>query len=514
MKKIIKSIFLTGAAACLLLSSCGKEYLETKPESDTSPATIFETTENAKLAINGLSRMMSVQYLGTQGMNGEGTMKLWFSSLLGQDHQKVNQTGWFTLYNWNYFENATSQYNYYIWFYYYKLVGNANQVIENIYSADGPDAEKKFIKAQALVFRAYSFFRLSEYYANRWEGSNSETPGIVLRIDTSTGKQALATLHDTYKQIYADLDSAVTLFTESGMDREAGHFYEPNLEVAHAVWARAALTRQDWSKAAEEAKLARKGHPLMSQNVYMNGGFSTVDDEWIWGVYDAEDQTIYYYAFYAYQGSNASSSAGRTYPVCINKFLYDKIPATDCRRNMWLEPLESEKSELNAAGRSTGAMYKRAFAEYGSKLYETSLVYQYMHFKFQGIAQPGVGPFPLFRAAEMIYTEAEALCHLGGRDKDVQTLLVEANKNLNPSYSCSLTGAALLEEVKTYRRIDLWGEGFDWNDLKRWNEPLVRKGAKDGGNFNDGLVVNYDVNSHNKWTYVIPNKEKDYNDEI
>lgn len=514
MKNSIKSIILTGAAACLLLSGCGKDYLQTSPEDSTSPSTIFESTDNAKLAVNGLCKMMSTQYLGKQGMNGEGTMKNWFSDFCGQDHQKTAQTGWFSLYIWDDFEDATSVYNYYIWYYYYKIVANANNIIYNIDGAKGAEKEKKFIKAQALVFRAYSFFRLSEYYAYRWEGSTKDTKGIVLRTDTSCGDMPLSTLWDTYAQIYEDLNTAITLFTESGLDREKGHFYEPNLEVAHAVLARAALTRQDWETAAKEAKLARKGHPLMSKTTYMEEGFSTPDDEWIWGVFESEAQTLYFYSYFAYLASNSSASACKSYPVSINKFLYDKIPSTDCRRALWLEPTEEEKAELNDLGKSTKKLYARAFAEYGSKLNSASSIYQYMQFKFQNKAQAGVGSFSLYRAAEMIYTEAEALCHIGGHDSEVQALLNEANKNLDPSYSCTKTGAALLEEVTTYRRIDLWGEGFDWTDCKRWNIHLIRKGAKDGGNFNEGLVIDYDQDSHNKWTYVIPNKEKDYNKAI
>ena len=37
--------------------------------------------------------------------------------------------------------------------------------------------------------------------------------------------------------------------------------------------------------------------------------------------------------------------------------------------------------------------------------------------------------------------------------------------------------------MKFYRRLDLWGEGQNWFDYKRWNEPIVRKAISDGGNW-------------------------------
>mgnify|MGYP001481364131 CR=1 FL=1 len=66
MKKILYTLGLT-----VLLASCGSNYLDTVPQSSTGTATIFETTQNAKLAINGICRLMVNQYLSSQGFNGE-----------------------------------------------------------------------------------------------------------------------------------------------------------------------------------------------------------------------------------------------------------------------------------------------------------------------------------------------------------------------------------------------------------------------------------------------------------
>ena len=67
--------------------------------------------------------------------------------------------------------------------------------------------------------------------------------------------------------------------------------------------------------------------------------------------------------------------------------------------------------------------------------------------------------------------------------------------------------AELLEEVKLYRRIELWGEGFDWFDLKRWKEPLVRHTYADGGNFITDFAVTITPDQKNEWTFQIPNPE-------
>ena len=62
--------------------------------------------------------------------------------------------------------------------------------------------------------------------------------------------------------------------------------------MAHAIYARAALTRQDYAVAKEHAALARANFPLMDTNTYYSG-FCTPSSEWIWGVYNDASETIW-----------------------------------------------------------------------------------------------------------------------------------------------------------------------------------------------------------------------------
>lgn len=506
MKKYIVLLSI----AALGLTACDKDYLETKPEDKIDKEVILGSTNYAELAINGICRSMSNQYLGTQGMNGEGTILNWYGTFTGNDAQKSNQTGWAALWNSTYHLRTSSIYLYYPWFYYYKMVSNANAVICSIDQATGTESDKAFLKAQALTFRAYSFFRLAQLYAHRWKDEQGNTPGIVLRLDESTGDIPLSNLTETYAQIYKDLDEAISLYNKSDRDRE--EYYQPGLDVAYAIYAKAALTREDWQNAAKYAALARDGHSLMG--AAYTDGFHTPNNEWIWSVYDAEDQTIYYYSFFAYIGANSSAGACRNYPVAISKELIDQIPESDSRRWLYLVPSDEEYAECNAAGRSTKKLYKRAKEEYKDRMYETSLVFAYMQYKFLVDFYPGGGSFPVIRAAEMYYTEAEANCHLG-KEAEAQQLLYEAVKPYDAEYTKSdKTGDDLLAEVKLYRRFDLWGEGNDWFDFKRWGDPIVRKTKAKGGSFHTTFAVTIKPEDGNNWTWAIPEKETDYNNDI
>jgi hypothetical protein len=101
------------------------------------------------------------------------------------------------------------------------------------------------------------------------------------------------------------------------------------------------LNREDWQTAADYAALARKNFSLMSAAEYSNG-FHTANNEWIWGVYEDETQTLNYYSFYAIIGANSSAGNCRNYPVAISKELIDQIPETDVRRELYLVPTDAE----------------------------------------------------------------------------------------------------------------------------------------------------------------------------
>ena len=508
----LKNILCISVASALL-TACSADYLDTLPQSSTDTGTVFETTENARMAVNGLCLMMTQQYLGQQGVNGEGTIKTWYGNYPGNDFQKCNLTGWADIINATYMERSTSLYCYYPWFYYYKLIGNANRIIVNIGNAAGTDAERDFIRAQALTIRAYSYLMLSQLYCQRWADSNQgASRGLPLRLDTSDGDLPASTLAQVYQQIYTDLDAAIDAYTRSKLTRDRGDNHSPDLAVAYAVYARAALTREDWASAAKYAPLARKDYPLMSNADYVDGGFSTPNSEWIWSSYSAPDQTLYYFSFFAFQGSNSSASICRAYPCAISKELYDRIPETDVRRSMFLAPREGDVYNTANGSATSGPMLERARKEYADKIYSTSQIFAYMQFKFLCTSQPGVGQLNHFRSAEMYLIEAEANCHLGGKDKETQALLQALIKDSgrNPQYTCDKSGDQLLEEVKLYRRIELWGEGFDWFDHKRWRQPVVRHVYPEGS-FHAQFAITLKPEDSNNWTWVYPAKEVDYN---
>lgn len=542
MKNIIK-ISSALALMAILCISCAKEYLDTYPDRYVEEDVIFTTTDSAQIAVNGLSRLMSVGYVNS-GECGEPAIMLYYGNYPGNDFQKCNRTTMSYLINQTYHLQLDSSYDVYPWFYYYKIILNANKILKRIDAAKGTEAEKLYIKAQALTFRAYSYFKLSELYCHRWCDTNGSVEwldeqgqrqtytgfgaatGLPIRLEPTTGDLACSFLFQVRDRVYTDLDDAIAYFKLCGFQRTSDEYYKTDIHVAYGIYARAALTWMDYQKAAEYAPMAREGFDLMSNDEYCESGFNKPNREWIWGTYDAVDMNLGTQSFYSYMASNGTTVNCISYPSAISKDLYTQIPATDVRKKLYLEPKTGELDEgfNNNNGRSTGPLAVRAKEEYREKLYIDkkddqllSAIFIYMQFKFQASNLPAVGNVVLMRAAEMYYIEAEALYNLdmSSNKTKIQNLLKELNAERDPSYKDSgidkLSGSKLKEEIFRYRRFDLWGEGFDWFDYKRWNYYIDRKSLSNGGSFHKSFARQIAPGGANEWTWIIPRRETDYN---
>tara|TARA_R110002124_G_scaffold36815_1_gene118362 strand:+ start:105 stop:1238 length:1134 start_codon:yes stop_codon:yes gene_type:complete len=363
------------------------------------------------------------------------------------------------------------------------LVGNANMIIANIDGASGSEADKKAIKAEALVYRAWSFFQTVQLFGERYKaGGNNNSPGVPLVLTPSSDPLPRSSVEEVYTQINKDLDEAISLM--NGYTRKnKSHF---DISVAKGIKARVAITQQNFATAATLAKEARTGYTLMSNDDYL-GGFNSYDNkEWMWSSRIVSDQTNYFYSFFAYMSNNYSASAIRSTPKVMFSVLYDKISDTDVRKKLW-----------DPTGKNT--------VDFPLPL-STFQRFKYHPKKFRVADQSlSIGDVPYMRAGEMYLLEAEALARQG-KDAEAAAVLNTFAVNRDPSYKLSTkTGAALIEEIMVQRRVELWGEGFRFYDLKRTNSPLNRNGGNHSATFTNGAL---DIPAGDiRWQFLIPQDE-------
>lgn len=477
-QRIISSLLLL-----LMMTACKKEYLEKVPTDIISPETIFATTENAYAAINGMHRQLYRQWYSRQAEGGQSANMI-YMDILGEDFVMTGAAnGWFiSEYQWLSHRNATTGIVRFNYGFYYSFIGNANQIIANIDNAEGPQPDKDFLKAQALTYRAWSYFQMVQLYGERYaKGGDNSGLGMSLVLEPTEGAVPRNTVEEVYTQINADLDEAIALFAGATKRPDISHL---DVHVAKGIKARVALTQQNYEIAARFASEAREGYPLMSQEEYLAGFSDFTNKEWIWGIHHRDDQPTYYYSFFAYLGDFSSTNT-RGNPKAINSKLYEEISETDVRKKLW-DPTGSDPD---------------------FPVVDKGVRKPYMTRKFR-LANPGSsnGDLPFMRAAEMVLVEAEALAALG-RDGEAATVLEELGKARDPEYQKSTkTRAALLEEIWIQRRVELWGEGFRFYDLKRLNQPLDRTGA----NHDATLAVKMKEPAGTKeWQFLIPQAEID-----
>lgn len=515
------------ASLSAVMTSCGSDYLDTTPTESVSDKTATATAENIYKTLNGIARTMSAQqYMGSQGECGENRIMSLYENYMSQDYYfNAYASGWGPIMNLAY--TQSNHYCTYPWYYYYNIIGQANTIIANVDNATGDEDLKKFCKGAALTFRAYAYEKLIHYYAPRWQDSNNgESKVIVLRTDESTGDKAPSSLNDVYAQIYKDCQDAIASFESSNFKRPAAQVWIPNANVAHAVYARAALWRQDYQTALTQATEARKGYALMNNKDYQ-AGFCKPTSEWIFGSYGDATENNWYWSFgtqfscNGYFGSNTAYGAGQ-----ISDALTSQIPNTDVRKHLFLTPdkIGWSKSDEYLDGEADPEAFNKAVAYMDSihSAYTSSYAAPYKggkaagylfmgsQWKFYVFDTPGVGYLPFIRSSEMLLIEAEAN-HFLGNDAAAQANLVELNKTTgrDPNYTCTKTGNAMFKEIVKYRSLELWGEGFGFSDYKRWNLPVDRTTS---ANVDPSIKVRVEASSTG-WEWKIPQGETDYNHE-
>ncbi|MFI3265045.1 MAG: RagB/SusD family nutrient uptake outer membrane protein [Rikenellaceae bacterium] len=488
INKIAVGLTLIGAVT---FSSCSEDYLETAPSDQVSDVLIASSLDNLYLALNGLLSEFVSQETGYQCFGGLPGFNVGLETA-GDDMTWKSST-WYktTLHSWDSFTSENSGYNYKYWQIFYQWILNANKILECLEVVNITDQTLyDQVKGEALAIRGFAHFYLVQLYGPRYDASSSNSAdGIIYRTSSAATEQARESVATVYDMVIADLDAACALLEPiSGL--AVSHI---SSKVAYGFRARVAMAQQDYANAAVYAAKAisiaeSDGLALMEGNeLYCGFADITSDtDEAMHADITVDEETVYYYSFYAYMSWNYNSSAIRGGVKCINADTYDTMSETDLRR-AWFDP--------------TGE------AEVPSTSYAKT-AYQNRKFEARSTGS-AVGDFAFMRLAEMYLTLAEAYVR-SGNDASAQSTFTAFQVTRDPSYvALGNSGDTLAEEIMNSRRIELWGEGFRFFDLKRLDLDLQR-----GRNFDvafSSFLYKDRASVATEWTWQIPDVETNYN---
>jgi hypothetical protein len=158
----------------------------------------------------------------------------------------------------------------------------------------------------------------------------------------------------------------------------------------------------------------------------------------------------------------------------IDKALYDRIGSGDWRKVTWIDPADAGKSPVPS--------------QYHTLLDDTEWAKRdaYVGFKYR----PNDGDtsddhvnalqtdFPIIRVEEMYFIEAEAKAYAEGLGSGVAALTAFMNtyRYNDGSYTVSATDVDNFVDnhLITQKRIELWGEGLAFFDIKRRELAITR----------------------------------------
>ena len=479
-------------AGAMSFTSCADDYLDTAPTDAVSNVTIGQNMESLYLGLNGIHRQMISQESGYQCMGGLGGM-MYIMDIMADDITWLTNTWMKAAYlGWQCNTNDQNGYNTVFWRLYYQWIMNANGLLEVLDGTDvsalsgGDKALYEQIRGEALVFRAFSHFQAVQTYADAYKaGGNNSQPGVPYRTVENKVDQELArsTVEETYAKINADLAEACSLLEGKNIT-ELNHW---SAKSAYAVRARVAMAMQDYTNAAAYAEKSiqlaeAEGGKLMDASNLMHGfaDITTKTNEAMYAAMTQDDQTIYFYSFYAFMSWNFSATAIRQGVKAINADTYDAMSETDLRRQWW-DPTGEMDVPLSSFKKTK---------------------YQNRKFTARDVSN-AVGDVAFIRLSEMYLTLAEAYAR-GGNTAKAQEVFTKFQITRDPAYAPS---GNLIDEIMHSRRIELWAEGLRYFDLKRLNLPLKR-----GRNFDVTFCTFLEKAPGEKgWTWEIPKIETDNN---
>lgn len=487
----MKKYIFAAIATIVLAAGCAKENFENVQQSSRlSGAQAAEIVEADPSFLNSyISGLYSwlVQYnqVGSSGSVHDdfGLMSIfWTTDVMGQDIVFGGQHWGMDDYVHDYWQEEYRRARQY-WTNFYTLIANANEII-NFFGEDDPtDATLRSYLGQAYALRAYSYSWLILLYQDivATDGTvNTAAPAVPIVYASRDGKtadealqaQSRNTIADLMTEIERNLNLALPLL--EGAPRATKN--EVDYNTCQGFAAKYYLMTQQWDKARAAANAARQGHSIMDLARLKAGFMDIDDDDVLWGFNHTTETTTVYASFFSQMSNDSQGYAGLNYAAkLVDKSLYDSIPTSDYRKGLFNGP-DGDASAATPAGKLPYAA--RKFGYMAQWLQD----YIYM------------------RASEMYLIEAEAALR-GGDQPGADALMAEFIAKRDP---VSTQASWTLDDILLQRRIELWGEGSSYYDIRRNGKGVDR--TYEGSNHPVWAKMNFPAHT-GLWIFQLPLSE-------
>ncbi|KZE83356.1 hypothetical protein AV926_00085 [Myroides marinus] len=478
MRKYIYSLFILSG---VLLTSCSEDFTQPEQTDGFSNDKMKELAKNPEFAMylnNAIdagigNKLISWNNDGRSRHDDFGQKAVDLGlDLMSNDMAMIPKTGWFGPYYQYSGRGEAYILTSNLWGYYTFIIDNLNTIIVNLENS-GDSEEVLALKGRSHGMRAFANFMLIRLYA-------SGDKGIPYATE-SNKNYARASVTEINDLIEKDLLLAYDLALPNASSKET-----LTKSTIAGLLTRFYLYKKDYANVVKYSDLALTNFSKAVSFAIVNDGFvNSSNPDWMWGKERNASNTTDFISFFghmdSYNGGGYVAYAGE-YKM-IDKRLYDAMSVTDKRRE-WFSNGDKEV--------------------YGIvPLYANAT-------KFRDKTTNFIGDYIYMRSTEIFLNKAEAAAELGD-NATAQAILKDIMSTRDEKYTVTKTGAALIEEVRLQRRIELWGEGFAFFDMKRWGIALERNYP--GSNHADSGKWSYPVGSP-KFVFQFPLRELQANDKI
>jgi tetratricopeptide (TPR) repeat protein len=409
----------------------------------------------------------------------------------------------------------------YLWIYHWRFMQAVNNVIAAI-SPSSATAEQLGWLGSAYAYRAMLYLDMARAYeylpcdvtSNINEDGN-DVAGLTVPIVKAGMSEAEARNNPrvSHAEMVAFIEEDLNLAEQYivNLTDTKGKIL-PDLACAYGLKARLYMWDGQYAKAQEYARKAIEASGLqpMSEQECLNTttGFN-VTDPWMWGAQQTSTTStvtsgiINWTSWMSNQTTfGYSGPLGKVWAKADRSF-YERISDTDFRKLWFKAPAGSALEDKVSYLSNT---YKTALPEYGSVKFRPG------NGNDQDNTVGAATAYPLMRVEEMYFIEAEAAAHQSAAQG--KTLLETYMKQYrDPQYECNVTSTdAVVEEIVFQKRVELWGEGQTFFDIKRLNYSVTR--GYPGTNYTDELA-RLNTNGRPAWmNWVIIDVEAENNEAL
>ena len=400
---------------------------------------------------------------------------------------------WYSAYEYN--RNLGENYlvTQFLWNSYWNFVQSANEMIKAVPDEDNATATVKGYKGAGYAFRAMLYLDM----ARQWEylptdvTSNINADGnnvlnlTVPIVDENTTEESAANNPRATRQqmaefILGDLQKAEKLIPNLNATSKT----LPHLACVYGLYARlymwlAGEDPQYYKQAYDYADkaISESGQSPMTEDQCLSktNGFNDLS-KWMWGVQQVKENAavssgiINWTSWMSNETTFGYTNAGPY--LTMDAQMYSQISSTDWRKKMY------------APGAFSAKTYDW-YSENCADLENEDIAYDKWSTGVSIKFRPGQGAtgdvnigaataYPLMRVEEMYFIKIEAAAHLDAADGKQQ--LVDFMQTFrDPDYKCTATSQDdIVREIVFQKRVELWGEGQTFFDIKRLNYSVDR----------------------------------------